>query len=75
MSVRHDLAIGGVNAREVLVVTLADLEGAVLRIAGCIVGTTDAVVDVLTIVSGMRASRVAKLQAEGLAAHEAAKAL
>ena len=71
MSVGLDLTAGvGVDAREVLVVTLARLEGTVLGVVRGVVGTSDTVVDMLAVVSGVGASRVASLETENTAAHE-----
>lgn len=71
LSVGLDLTAGiGVDAWIILVVTLAGLESTVLSIIGGIVGTSDAVVDVLAETSGVRTSRVASLEAENVAAHE-----
>ena len=70
MSVGHNLTIAGVNTREVLVVTQASLESTVLSIVWCIVSTTDTIVDVLAVVSGVCTSWITDFEAEGVSTHE-----
>ena len=70
MSIGCDFAVGRVDTREVLVIALARFEDPVLGVIGCIVGTTDTVVNVLAELGGVRAGRVAGLEAELVAAHE-----
>lgn len=60
----------GVDAGEVLVVTLAFFEGAVLGVVGGIVGAADTVKTMLTEVGGVGTCGVAGFEAEGVAAHE-----
>lgn len=73
LSVGHDLAIQGVGSREVLVLTLARLEGAVLGVVGGVVVAADTVVDVLTEVGSVGAVGVAGLEAELVSTDEAAR--
>lgn len=72
LGVGHDLAVRSVDARGVLVVAIAVLEGAVLGSGGAVVRDTDTVVDVLAEVSRVGAGGIADLEAEGVATHEAA---
>jgi len=60
----------GVDAREVLVVTLAGLESTVLGSVWRVVGASDTVVNMLAVASSVGASRVASLKTESIAAHE-----
>jgi hypothetical protein len=53
-----------------LVVTVADLECAILRIVGRIIGTTDAIKDVLAIIGSVGILGITCLHAKGAAAHE-----
>ena len=71
LRVGHDLAVLGVSTGEVLVITLARLEGTVLGVVGSVVVATDTIVDVLAEVGSVGAVGVAGLEAEGVAAHEA----
>ena len=71
MSVGLDLTTGvGVNAGEVLVVTVANLEGTVLGVVGGIVGAPDTVVDVFTEAGSIGTGRVASLETEEVSAKE-----
>ena len=66
-----DLTTGiGVDAGEVLVITLANLEGTVLGVVGGIVGAPDTVVDVFAVATGVRASGVASLETEEVSTEE-----
>lgn len=67
------MAVGSVDTWEGLVVTQADLEGAVLRVVRGIVRTANTVVDVLTVIGRVRASRVAHFEAELVTTHKAKK--
>ena len=60
----------GVDAGVVLVVAVASLENTVLGVIRGIVSASDAVVDVFAEARGIRASRVASLEAEELTAEE-----
>lgn len=60
-----------VDARVVLIVTLAGLESTVFGIAGGVVETSDTVVDMFAEMSRVGASRVAYLEAEGASTEEA----
>lgn len=71
MGVRDDLAIGGVDTREVLVLALARLEDACLSVVGGVVRASDTVEDVLTVVGCVRLGGIADLDAERIATHEA----
>ena len=73
MSVGHNLTIASVNTREVLVVTLARLEGTVLRVVGGVVVATDTIVDVLAEVGSVGAVGVTRLEAELVSTDEAAE--
>lgn len=71
LSVRLDLTVGiGVDAREVLVVTVANLECTVLGVVGSVVGTSNTVVNVLAVVGSVGTSRVTDLEAENVTTHE-----
>ena len=71
LSVGLDLTVAiGVDTGEVLVVTLARLEGTILGVVGGVVGASDTVVDVLAEVSRIGASRIASLETESVTAHE-----
>ena len=67
----NSTALVGVDTGEVLVLTLAALKYTTLSVVGRVVRAADAIVDMLTIVGGVRVGRVADLEAEGVAAHEA----
>lgn len=71
LGVRHNLTILGVNARVVLRLALASLERAILRLVGHVVSASNAIIDMLAIVSGVGSSRVASLEAESVGSHEA----
>ena len=60
----------GVYAGEVLVVTLARFERAILGVVGCVVGASNTVVNMLTVVGSVGTSRVTDLEAENATAHE-----
>lgn len=60
----------GVDAGEVLVVSVANLEGTVLGIVGGVVGTPDTVVDVFTVVTSVRSSGVASFETEEVSTEE-----
>lgn len=60
----------GVDAREVLVVTLAGLESTVLGVIWGIVEASDAIVNMLAVASSIGASRVADLEAEEVPTEE-----
>jgi len=71
LSVGLDLAGGvGVDTGEVLVITLAGLECAVLGVVGSIVGASDTIEDMLAVVGSMGTGRVADLEAEDVTTHE-----
>ena len=53
-----------VDAREILVITEAGFEGAILGVVGGIVGTSDMVVDVLAEVGSVGVGRVTGFEAE-----------
>ena len=61
----------GVDAGEVLVVTLARLEGTVSGVVGSIVGASDTVEDVFAEASSVGSSRVADLEAKEICTEEA----
>jgi len=66
-----DLTTGiGVDAGEVLVVTITRLKGTVFGVVGGIVGTSDAVEDVFAVASSVGASGVASLETESVTTHE-----
>ena len=71
----HTLTIGSINTREVLVFTLTHLEGTIFSLIGCIVGTSNTIIDVLAVVRSMviRTSRITDFETEGVATHEATK--
>ena len=72
MGVGLDLTAGiGVDAREILICTLAGLKSAILGVVGSVVGTSDTVEDVFTVAGGVRASRVTGLEAEEVPTEEA----
>lgn len=74
LSVRGNLAIGGVHANDVLKITLAAFKGTILGVVGHIVGTADAVVGVEAVGSrDIVLCGVAYLEAESSTAHEAGK--
>lgn len=64
LSVGRDAAIDSVGSREVLVLALAGLEGAIDGVVGSVIGATNTIEDVLAVVVSIRASRVAGLEAE-----------
>jgi hypothetical protein len=64
------LAVGGICAWEILVLTLARNEDLVLGGVGGIVGATNTIVDVFAEVSGVGLGGVTKLEAEGVGAKE-----
>ena len=64
LGISHDLAVRCVHAWIVLVVTLAGLERAILRVVGSVVRTTDAVEDVLAEVSCVGAGGITGFEAE-----------
>ena len=71
MSVSLDLTSWiGVDAREVLVFTLARLESTVLGVIWGVVGASDTIENMLAEASSVGASRVASLKTETVAAHE-----
>jgi len=71
LSVGLDLAAGiGVNAGEVLVVSSASLEDTSLSIVGGVVGASDTIVDMLTVVGGVGTGGVANLEAENATTHK-----
>lgn len=70
LGVGHDLAILGVGADKVHVVTLADLEDAILSVVGGVIGATDTVVLVLAVEVVVGAGGVANLHAELASADE-----
>ena len=71
MSVGLDLTTRiGIDAGEVLVVTLARLESTVLGVIWGVVGAPDTIVNMLAEMSSVGASRVASLKTESVAAHE-----
>jgi len=70
LGVSHNLAVGGINTGEVLVLALARDEGSVLSSVGCVVGAADTVVDVLAELGSIRTGGVANLETELTATHE-----
>ena len=70
LRVSHDLTIGGVNTREILILAFADFKGSILSIVRGVVRATNTVIDVLTVVSCVSTSRVANLEAESSSTHE-----
>ena len=71
MSVGLDLASRiGINAREILIVTLAGLESPVLGVVGGIISASDTVENVLTVVSGVGTGGITNLEAENASPHE-----
>jgi hypothetical protein len=71
LSVSHNSAGRiGIDTGEILIITLARSEGTVLGVVGSVVGTTDAIEDVLAEVRGMCTSRVTSLDTESIATHE-----
>jgi hypothetical protein len=60
----------GVDAREILVFTLARLECTVLGIVGGIVGASNTVEDVLAVVGSVGTGRITNLEAENATTHE-----
>jgi len=75
LGVGHDLAVGCVNTGVVSVLGVAGFEDVVLGIVGSVVSASNAVEDVLAIVSRVGTSGVAGLEAEGVGANEAIKGL
>jgi hypothetical protein len=71
LAVGHDGAVLGVDTREVLIVTLAGLEGTVLGVVGSVVGATDTVETMLAEVGGVGVGGIANLDTEGVTTHEA----
>ncbi len=71
LRVGYNGTVGGEYAGEILVLSLARLEGAILRIVGRVVSASDAIVDVLAEVGSVGTRRIADLEAKGVAAHEA----
>lgn len=71
LSVGHDSAIDSVDTGVVLVVALARLKGAILRLVRDVVRTTNTIEDVLAEVGSIGASRVTSLLAECVATHKA----
>jgi hypothetical protein len=70
LGVGHRFAVAGVNTWKVLVLALAGLEYTVLGVTGDIVGATDTIINVFTIVSSVGTSRIASFDAELAATHE-----
>ena len=71
MGISLDLTTGiGVDAGEVLVVTLTNLEGTVLGVVGGIVGTPDAVVDVFAVATSVGTSGVTGFETEEVSTEE-----
>ena len=64
MSVSYDLSVGGIDSREVLVLTEARFEDLVASSVGGVVSTANAIIDVFAEVGGIGTSRVACFQAE-----------
>lgn len=71
LSVSHDDAVGCINARKVGIIGVARFESVILSVIRSIVSTTNAVVDVLTVVGSIGSRGVTSLHAEKVAAHEA----
>lgn len=65
------LTIRGVDAGRAHVVTITDLECAILGVVRSIVRTPKTIINVLTKLSLVVAIRVANLQTKGIATHEA----
>ena len=53
LRVSHDLTIGGVNSREILILAFADFKGSILSIVRGVVRATNTVIDVLTVPCGI----------------------
>jgi len=70
LGVSYDLSVGGIDSREVLVLTEARFEDLVASSVGGVVSTANAIVDMFTVVGGIGTSRVACFQAERVGAHE-----
>jgi len=68
---RNGAVRAGVYTREILVLRVAGFEGTIAGIIGCVEGTSDTVVNVFAVVSGVGAVRVAGFEAEGVGTHEA----
>jgi hypothetical protein len=60
----------GVDTREVLIVRIADLEDTVLGTVGACVRDTNAIIDVLAIILGVRILGVAHLEAGAIGTNE-----
>jgi len=65
------LATLSVDTWKVLVFTLARLKSAVLGIVGRIEGTANAIIDVLTVVCGIRFAWVACFETKSISTHKA----
>jgi hypothetical protein len=71
LSIGLDLAGGiGVDAGEVLVVTIASLEGTVLGVVGGIVSTSNTVEDVFAVAGSVGACGIASLETESVTTHK-----
>lgn len=71
MRIGDDLAVGSVDARGILVLTLASFEHVVLSLVGTVVLDTNTIIDVLAKRRGVGTGRIADLEAEGVGSHEA----
>lgn len=70
LRVSENLAVYGIDTREILVLAFTALERPILRVVGCVVVAANAVEDMFAEVTVVCAGGVTSLKAEGVAADE-----